>query len=47
MKRACKNCGQIHKHMPFTDCYSEKDDGPLPDSLEDCYRQRFGDSNDM
>jgi len=25
-----------------TDCYSEKTDGPLPDSLQDYYNAKFG-----
>ena len=37
-KRPCKVCGEVHKNLPFTDCYSEENDGPLPDSLEDAYR---------
>jgi len=42
MKRVCKVCGEIHKNCPFVDCYSEKIDGPLPDSLADYYESRFG-----
>ena len=42
-KRPCNVCGEVHKNCPFTDCYSEKNDGQLPDSLEDYYIQRFGD----
>jgi len=42
-KRACKNCGKVHIHAPFTDCYSEKEDGSLPDDLESYYKRKFGD----
>ena len=42
-KRACKVCGSIHSNCPFTDCYSEKLNGRLPDSLQDYYIQKFGD----
>jgi len=38
----CKNCGKVHLHCPFVDCYSEKDDGPLPDSLGDYYNGMYG-----
>lgn len=41
-KRACKNCGEVHTHCPFTDCYSEKESGPLPDSLQDYYKGKYG-----
>jgi hypothetical protein len=41
-KRTCKNCGQVHNHCPFTDCYSEKTDRLLPDSLQDYYNAKFG-----
>ena len=41
-KRRCRNCGKVHHHMPFTDCFSEEHDGPLPDSLEDYYERNFG-----
>ena len=45
MKQACKNCGQIHLNCPFTDCFSSKDDGELPDSLEDYYKNKFDEDN--
>ena len=45
-KRKCKVCGQVHKNMPFTDCYSEKNDGPLPDDLQDFYRRKVGSGDD-
>ena len=42
-KRKCKVCGQVHKNMPFTDCYSEQEDGPLPDDIQSYYKDKFGD----
>jgi len=39
MKRKCKYCEKVHKHLPFTDCHNP--DEPLPDSLEDGYNS-FG-----
>jgi hypothetical protein len=45
-KKACKNCGLVHKHEPFTDCFSEKTDGPLPDDLQEYYHNKFGEDND-
>ena len=35
-KRKCKYCGQVHKHVPFTDCHDPSQ--PLPDSLEKGYK---------
>lgn len=38
-KRKCKNCGQVHLHCPFTDCFSG--DINEIESLEDYYNERF------
>jgi len=39
MKRACKFCGQVHNHCPFTDCHDPSQ--PIPDDLQSAY-QSFG-----
>jgi len=36
-KRKCKYCGEVHQYAPFTDCHDPSQ--PIPDSLEDGYRQ--------
>lgn len=43
-RRPCKNCGNVHKNTPFIDCWSEEDDGQLPDDLGQAYKDKFGDN---
>lgn len=38
-KRACKFCGQVHLHCPFTDCHDPSE--PLPDDLQEAYKKKF------
>jgi len=45
-KRKCKVCGEVHLHCPFTDCYSEEIDGPLPDDLQEYYKNKFGEDDE-
>ena len=44
-KRPCKVCGEVHLHVPFTDCYGGKEED-LPDSLQDYYKTKSGGKNE-
>ena len=39
-KPDCKYCGDKHNHTPFVDCHNPQE--PLPDNLEEYYKNKFG-----